>query len=171
MKVRSIIIAVLAILFLLALTVLVAAPVESRSAATSSARVQSAERLVIRYSDAGFELISRTPVQKVLPPSMTLPESPENKGVRGTWFEVRDDAGNTVYRRPMESPQVLRVETLSDDGKTIEHAEVTQSETVFSVLVPVTAATKSLVVFDMVRDAQKRIVSDTATELGRLDLK
>lgn len=171
MKVRSLVIAILAILFLLALTVLVAAPVESRDNASASPRVQSAERLVIKYSTAGFELISRTPVQKVLPPSMSLPKSAGNAGVRGTWFEVQDETGATVYRRPMDSPQVLRVETLSDDGTTIEHDEVAPNETVFSVLVPVSATTRSLVVYDMIRDLNKRVVSDTAVEFGRIELK
>ena len=171
MKVRSLVIAILAILFLLALTVLVAAPVESKGNTSASPRVQSAERLVIKYSSAGFELIGRTPVQKVLPPSLNLPKTEGNSGVRGTWFEVQDETGTSVYRRPMDSPQVLRVETLSDDGTTIEHDEVVPSETVFSVLVPISAKGQSLVVYDMIRDLDKRVISDTAVEVGRLELK
>jgi len=130
--------------------------------------VQTVERLVIRYVDGGYELISRTPLEKVLPPSVELPES--DTGVRGSWFEVQDGSGNPVYRRLMESPRVLYSETLSDEtpGQIVRH-ETTVSERIFSVLVPANESARSLALFDQPVTANQRATA--AAEVGRITLR
>ncbi|GAB4316545.1 MAG: hypothetical protein Kow0074_04530 [Candidatus Zixiibacteriota bacterium] len=134
---------------------------------TKNAALQSAERLVIQYKDGEFTILSRTTVQKVLPPSTSLPAG---KGqVRGTWFEVQDVTGAVVYRRPMTSPRVLHSETLNESSGQIEHAETEVTEQVFSVLVPAQSEAKSLVLFDSPTDPNKRTAA--ASEIARLALR
>ncbi len=151
------------------LTVGIKAPqsAEDASPAQSTAKVQTVERLVIEYSDGDFSIISRTSIQKVLPPSTELPA--EHGSVRGTWFEVQNDEGTAVYRRPMTSPRILVSETLDDTTGQIQRAESEVSERVFSVLIPARDDAKSLVIFDSPSAPEKRTVA--ASEVGRLNLR
>ena len=70
------------------LAIAVALAAGEGTTATTNPRLQDAERLVIRYSASGFELVSRTALLKVLPPTVALPAT---KGaVSGSWFEAPD---------------------------------------------------------------------------------
>jgi hypothetical protein len=131
-------------------------------------RLQEAERLVIRYSALGFELVSRAPLLKVLPPSVRLPAA---KGaVSGSWFEVQSDGGDVVYRRRIASPRMIYTEVPTDDEPgLLKRDEVAVDENVFSVLVPAGKDAKSLVFYDSNLDIQKR--TEAASEIGRIGLR
>jgi len=136
--------------------------------ATVNPRVQSVERLVIRYSASGFELLSRTPLQKVLPPSAKLPAT---KGlVSGSWFEVQSNAGDVVYRRRISSPRILYTEVPTDDDPgVLKRDEAVVEENVFSVLVPAGKDANALIFFDSGTDIQKR--TEASSEIGRIGLR
>jgi hypothetical protein len=136
--------------------------------ATTNPRLQAAERLVIRYSASGFELVSRTPLLKILPPSVALPVA---KGaVSGSWFEVQSDGGDPVYRRRIVSPRIIYTEVPTDDAPDrLTRDEIAVDENVFSVLVPAGKDAKSLVFYDSNLDVQKR--TEAATEIGRIGLR
>jgi len=129
---------------------------------------QTAERLVIRYSAGGYELVSRIPLLKILPPSTELP-APMGE-VNGTWFEVRSDKDETIYRRRMASPQVVYTEIpTGDDPAMLNREEIILTENTFSVLVPAGENAASLVFFGSKPDPQKRAAA--ATEIGRIGLR
>lgn len=131
-------------------------------------RVQAAERLVIRYSASGFELVSRMPLQKVLPPSVELPAT--KSLVSGSWFEVQSDAGAVLYRRRMDSPRMIYTEVpLADDPDVLKRAEVAVDTNVFSVLVPAGKDAQSLVFFDSNTDIKRR--NEAASAIGRIGLR
>ena len=151
---------------LLALPVALAA--DEGTTANTNPRLQESERLVIRYSPSGFEVVSRTPLLKVLPPSVTLPGA---KGaVSGSWFEVQSDDGDVVYRRRITSPRIVYTEVpTADEPGLMKRDEIIVDENVFSVLVPAGKDAKSLVFYDSNLDVQKR--TEAATEIGRIGLR
>lgn len=156
----------LAASLLLAIAVTLAASPSAISPA--NARVQAVERLVIRYSAAGFELVSRTPLMKVLPPSVALPA--EKGAVSGSWFEVQGDGGDVVYRRRFDSPRIIYTEVpTADNPGVLKRDEAIRDENVFSVLVPAGKDAKSLVFYDSSLDTRKR--SEAANEAGRIGLR
>lgn len=141
---------------------------DNTTKATADPRVQAAERLVIRYSSAGFELLSRTPLQRVIPPSVELPAT---KGmVSGSWFEVQSDAGDVVYRRRISSPRLVHTEVpTTDNPGVLTRDDIALEENVFSVLVPAGSDAKSLIFYDSSTNLSKR--HEAASEIGRIGLR
>ncbi|MBD3297904.1 MAG: hypothetical protein GF341_04550 [candidate division Zixibacteria bacterium] len=87
---------VLAGVMIVCLAQLVSSGSDPAARHNQSANAPNAERLVIRYADGAFELISRTPLVKTLPPSVAMPAPLGD--VRGSWVEVVDNAADVLYR-------------------------------------------------------------------------
>ena len=103
-----------------------------------------AERLIIQYRSGSFELLSRSPVTKVLPPSDELPAT--NGAVSGFWFEVQTPKGELKYRRIMPDPITVYTEVPGPGQEPRpERAEVVPAEAVFTVLVPQVPGSNNLV--------------------------
>jgi hypothetical protein len=62
-----------------------------------------ADRVVVRYTQGAYELVSVTPLETHLAPSDELPEGEHS----GFWFEVVSSGGELVYRRVIGHPVPL----------------------------------------------------------------
>ncbi len=160
---------------LLAAIIVVLLPVTLTSAGSAAPQdtigVQSVERLVIRYHEGNYQLMSRTTIQKVLPPSLALPDSAIR--VAGTWFEVQTSDGNLLYRRPMPPPQIAYVE-LPKDSVTgqIERKETILSDRTFVITVPLRNDAVQVAFFDRPpRGARKTQASQGSQVVGRIQLR
>jgi hypothetical protein len=74
----------------------------------------TADRVTLRYTESGFELVSLTSLVNVLPPSDELPG--EVGTVSGFWFELRNAGGETLYRRIIGDPVRLVFEGPADEN-------------------------------------------------------
>lgn len=97
--------------------------------------LQSVERLVVHYHDGTFELVGRSTVQKVIPPTLEFADSTSK--LSGSWFELQTSTGSLLYRRPLTPPNTIYVEHLADSttGR-IERQEATVTDRTFVVTVP-----------------------------------
>jgi hypothetical protein len=103
-----------------------------------------AERLVIKYSSGSYQLLSRTPLLKVLPPSDALPTT--NRAVTGFWFEVQTPNQEVKYRRIMPDPIKVYTEVPGPVPEPLpERSEAIPAETVFTLLIPQVPGSNNLV--------------------------
>jgi hypothetical protein len=94
-----------------------------------------AVRLILRYEGADISLVSRQRVAMVVPPSEPLDVSLEERS--GFWLEVRDEAGNALYRQLMHDPIRHDVEVFSDDPeRSVARVPVEHPSGIFSVVLP-----------------------------------
>jgi hypothetical protein len=136
--------------------------------AGAAERPVASERLTIRWTEGALQIISRMPLQKILPPSVTLPDS--TNGLRGAWFEVQNDKGEVLYRRPMPAINIVFTETPLDAGSDqLSRAEAPVDSQVFSILVPASSAAKRVVFHGP--DPAEKTSRTLSTEIGRIDLK
>jgi hypothetical protein len=104
----------------------------------------SAERLVIQYKSGSYQLLSRTPLLKVLPPSDELPAT--NRAVSGFWFEVQTPKQKVIYRRIIPDPIKVYTEVPGPAPEPRpERAEAVRTEVVFTVLIPQVPGSNNLV--------------------------
>jgi hypothetical protein len=128
-----------------------------------------AERLTIRFREGAFEVVSRTAVVKVLPPSDELPA---DSSPSGFWYELRSAEGGLVYRRIIEDPCRIRYEGfaggVAGSGKTatLERRDVVPSERTFSILVPRANPGDQLVLVESPHELERR--NEPAVEAARL---
>ncbi|MEW5875281.1 MAG: hypothetical protein AB1752_08890 [Candidatus Zixiibacteriota bacterium] len=136
--------------------------------ARAAERPVAAERLTIQWTEGAMQILSRTPLLKILPPTVTLPDS--TNGLRGAWFEVQSDKGDVLYRRLMPAINIVFTETPLDPGSgQLSRAEAPVESQVFSVLVPASAAVKRVVFHGP--DPAAKTSRTLSTEIGRIDLK
>jgi hypothetical protein len=96
-----------------------------------------AERLILKYTNGEFQVLSRSFVRKVIPPPSSLPRGHER--LRGFWYEVRSPTGDVRYSRIFSDPTRLVYESVDPTSKNdvrLERVEVMLPERVFSVVVP-----------------------------------
>jgi len=130
--------------------------------------VPTAERLTLHYANGSFEVVSRTVLDKVVPPSVALP-APVGQ-VRGSWFELQSDAGKTVYRRHMAAPDIVYTEIPTEEDPTKpSRAEFVVPERTFSVLVPIKKDGNYLVLYGPAAGSKSR--AQAAGEIGRIRLR
>jgi hypothetical protein len=130
--------------------------------------VQPVERLMIRYNEGSFEIVERIPLEKILPPSVELPDSVGR--LAGYWFEVQNTEGKTVYRRRMTAPDIIYTESpTEDEPNTLRRADIVVPDKLFSVLVPRKSEARALVFFGQQAGPEKRM--RPAAELGRVVLR
>jgi hypothetical protein len=105
-----------------------------------------AERVIIQYRSGSFQLLSRSLLTKVLPPSDELPTT--NRALSGFWFEVQTPEAEVKYRRIMIDPITLYTE-VPDPARALqpERQEVVPAEAVFTLLIPHIPGSNNLVLF------------------------
>ncbi len=103
-----------------------------------------AERLVIQYQSGSFQLLSRSRLIKVLPPSDQLPAT--NGAVSGFWFEVQTPKAELKYRRIMANPIAVHTEVPDPtEGSQPTRREILPDEVVFTLLIPQEPGSNNLV--------------------------
>ena len=128
----------------------------------------AAERLTVRYAQGSFELVSRTSLAKIVPPSVDLPDSVGQ--VRGCWFEVQSEAGKTVYRRRIAAPNVVYTESPTEDNPgRLSRAETVVPEKTISILIPKKDEGAFLVFYGPPAAPEKR--TQASGEVGRIRLR
>jgi hypothetical protein len=94
---------------------------------------QRAVRLVFSYAGDEVSLLDRTELETVTAPTEPAPAAREV----GHWVEVRDEGGETLYRRTLHDPIPADVEVFSDEGpESISRQPVERPTGAFTVLVP-----------------------------------
>ena len=108
---------------------------------------RAAERIVIRFQGGAFELLSRIPLAKLLPPSAELAAGALPRS--GFWFELQSGDGSVRYRRFGQNPVLLAFEGPDiDNGGTVpDRIESIPAERVFTLLVPAPQPGDRLVLF------------------------
>jgi hypothetical protein len=145
--------------------------VASVLAAAQQAAPVPAHRLVIRFKEGAFEVLSRVEVSKVLPPSDALPPDTYPSGF---WYELRSVNGRLLYRKIIEDPCRIRYEGpaggVFDGGTamTLERREVVLSERTFSLLVPRAVPGDQLVLVESPHEQERQ--DEPAVEVARLTL-
>jgi hypothetical protein len=141
----------------------------SASAFAGQAAPVPAHRLVVRFADGGFEIVSRTEVTKVLPPSDELPPDSQASGF---WYELRSASGRLIYRRIIDDPCHIRFEGPAD-GVAIRgrraapvRSEAFPGERTFSLLVPRAGPGDELVLMESPHERERR--DEAAAEVARL---
>ncbi len=155
-----------ALVFAVVLLILPGTAVGADSAKVTTA--PTAERLVLHYVNGSIELVSRTSLNKVVPPSVELPES--QNGVRGNWFELQDSDGKVVYRRRMAAPDIVYTEIPTEENPSqLSRAEIVVPDKTFSILVPIQSNANDLVLFGPPKGTKSR--NQAAGEIGRIQLR
>ena len=104
----------------------------------------AAERLIIQYRSGSYQLLSRTPLLKVLPPSDALPTT--NQAVTGFWIEIQTPRQEVKYRHIMPDPIKVYTEVPGPaPGPLPERSEAIPAETVFTLLIPQVPGSNNLV--------------------------
>lgn len=131
-------------------------------------------RLTFHASGGDVRLISQEHLDMICPPSVGQP--PEMGRHSGFWVELRDDAGDLVFFRPLHDPLGTSVDVHSPDG-TIRREFASPQDTVFEVLVPDDPAATTLVLigdYELPPAKRRRRTADTgpagSRELARFDL-
>lgn len=112
---------------------------------SSAQNVEFAERVVVRYDNGSFEVLSRTPIVKALGASDVLPAG--LGAVGGFWYELQAADGAVIYRKVMANPLRVTHEGSDVEGASpslIEHFPATK---VFSVVIPRPLDGDHLVIF------------------------
>jgi hypothetical protein len=126
---------------------------------------QAADRIVIRYANGAYELLSTSTVVKVLPPADELPAA--RTRVAGFWYEIQSAAGEVRYRRTMRDPVRLEYEWPAA-GSAPMRVTAVPAERVFAVLAPHAAPGDEIVLFGSSVQADGR--RSAATEVARMPL-
>lgn len=108
---------------------------------------RASERLVIRFADGEFELLSRIPIEKLLPPSDELPET--DRPLSGFRYELQTADGEVLYRRFMTNPVPLVFEGPEPDSQDPfpSRVEAIPEERVFTLLIPAPRDGERLVLY------------------------
>lgn len=113
-----------------------------------------AVRLTIRYGGDRFEIVKRTRVRKVVPPSAPLLD--EGDVEVGAWAEVRA-SGRSVYRQLLTDQLGRDVEVFtSDPDRPISRIAVDDPVGVFTVIVPDVDDADEIAIVGPPRDAPER---------------
>ena len=127
-----------------------------------------AVRLTIRYGGDGFEVVKRTRVRKVVPPSAPLLDDDDVEV--GCWAEVRA-GGRSVYRHLLTDQLGRDVEVFtSDPDRPISRVAVADPIGVFTVVVPVFDDADEIAIVGPSRDAPERRRRKASTEPPVRDL-
>jgi hypothetical protein len=130
-------------------------PAHGADGAAPSADGNVVERITIAFERGSYAIVSRVPVNTVLPPSDDLPAGPGP--FSGFWFELRGADGTLRYRRVIGDPVLLVSESLQP-GTTgpgdaagaprgLDRAAAVPDARTFVVLVPAARDGDELVLF------------------------
>jgi hypothetical protein len=111
-------------------------------------------RLTIRYGGDRFEIVKRTRVRKVVPPSAPLLDDDDVEF--GAWAEVRA-GGRSVYRQLLADQLGRDIEVFtSDPDRPISRVAVDDPVGVFTVIVPMLDDADEIAIVGPPRDAPER---------------
>ena len=128
----------------------------------------TAERIIIKCTGGTtLELVSRTPLTKVLPPSDTLPQT--SGQVCGFWYELRGATNQVLYRRAIANPIPDAVESADPISGKLKRFQLIPMEKLFSVLIPHPQDGDQLVIFCSPAEATRQ--TQPAHEAIRFTLK
>ncbi len=129
-----------------------------------------ASRIVVRYHEGTFEVVSSVPLNKTLAPTDSLPAKGQASGF---WYELRSADGELRYRRVVADPTRLVYEgpVVTESGAVVtERAEAAARDRVFSVLVPRIAPGDALIFYGSLPDHQERTSGEASQAIARLAL-
>lgn len=107
---------------------------DPRTAAPPPDEQPGAVRLIFVYEGHDIRLLSRQPVDVVVPPADAIGRLDERSGF---WVEVRGQTEDVLYRRAMTDPARIHPEVLSPDpAGGLVRAPEPQAVGAFTVLVP-----------------------------------
>lgn len=112
---------------------------------TAASRPRSrALRAIFEYKGREVRLASVQSLEMIAPPPQAIfPRSDE----RGTWFELRDREGQTLYRRVIDNPIREDIEVLTDDpSHPLSRVTSEQPEGIFYILAPDIPQARELVI-------------------------
>lgn len=131
-------------------------------------------RLTFQASGGEVRLVSQEHLDMICPPPVGEP--PEAGRHSGFWVELRDDAGELAFFRPLHDPLATSVDVHSPDG-TIRREFAPPQDAVFEVLVPDEPAATTLVLMGDYTPppakGRRRRTADVAPrsrEMARFDL-
>jgi len=105
-----------------------------------------AVKLVFSYNGEGVRLVSQNQVDMVVPLSDSLNGY---QGQHGSWCELNDTEGRTLFRRRLHNPIQRYVEAPSDDpGHPLTRRPVDRLEGMFIVLVPDLQQANTVAIWD-----------------------
>lgn len=110
-------------------------------------------RLIFSYSGQDVRLVGRQRVEMTVPPSD--PPAAGEQGQSGFWYELRDDARRTLYRRVVGNPIPTSTEVLTDDPqRPVAREEAAGGiQGVFVLLCPEIEAARTVALFSSPPDA------------------
>jgi hypothetical protein len=123
-------------------------------------RSRQAMRLIFTYEGDEIRLVSRQPVEVVIPPTDPVVDV---EGEQGFWVEVRSADETTLYRRILPDPFQRDVEVFSDDPEqSISWVPVAEPRGSFSVLVPAGEADHVVLFSSAVAEARALVAPEEA---------
>ena len=99
-------------------------------------------RLVFEYEDRNVRLVSVQPVEMLAPPPQA---AVPRVGEAGSWLELRDSAGQPLYRRVIHNPIPHDMEVVPDDpDEPLQRVPVKRPQGAFHLIVPEISAAHTL---------------------------
>jgi hypothetical protein len=101
-------------------------------------------RAVFEYKGQEVRLASVQSLEMLAPPPQAIFPRPNE---RGTWFELRDREGRTLYRRVIDNPIREDIEVITDDpDHPLSRIAAEQREGIFFLLAPDIPQARELVI-------------------------
>lgn len=124
-------------------------------------------RAFFEYDGHDVKLVSLQSLEMLAPPPQAIIPRPDE---RGTWFELRDGQGHTLYRRVIENPIGHDIEVLTDDPThPLSRVAVEQPRGVFYLLAPDIPQARELVLVAEQR-AEGGLEATAESAIYRFDL-
>jgi len=121
-------------------------------------------RFRFEYGSGGVRLVSRQPVNLILPPSDNL----AGRAHSGFWFELRDGGDRVLYRKVLNNPIRVDHEVFADPGASPVRVAANKPAGEFWVLAPDRPDARSLVLHSSPLDPGRS--HEPASVLARFDL-
>jgi hypothetical protein len=131
----------------------------------------TAVRLTFTYEGDEVRLVSRQPVEIIIPPTDALSGY---EGEQGFWVEVRSGQDETLHRRVMDDPLRQDVEVFSPDPEqSVARTPVDKPSGIFTVLVPDLEEADHVALMSSAAPgiAPEMAARGPATELARFSLR
>ena len=136
---------------------------------TKESRISKAERLTFSYKGPTIKLISQQKMEKVLSPSSHL-GTKDNKS--GFWYELADSNQNILYQKTISNPIQTDIEVFSNESKeTIARQKVSESEGIFSLLIPDLPEAKTFSLFGNPIERNEVSMQKPSAKLFEMDLE
>jgi hypothetical protein len=139
---------------------------------------REAVRLTFRYEGERVELVGRQRLEKRARASDPILDRGERARLEGSWLELRDGEGRTLYRRVLHEPIAFSVEVPGDEADgSLARRTVEDPRGTFFVIVPELKGAREVVLFaspppkrGRERGEGDRREARAAREIGRFDL-